>query len=224
VAGQRFMRTRIIMKLPLLAAFAILALSLFAQVSTELPAKTIPQISIYNINGKLAPLQSLTKNKVTFIDFWFIPCGACFIEMKMLHKLYSKYKDNPNITFITITLTDSAFVKPLIENRNTSANEIYDYFRTLSQLDTFKLPVYFIENGSSKMVSFKKENGIFHGHGESRIKNQSFYPTTVFGFSAYPTIFIFDKAGKAIYNKTGFTKTTGEQQQKNIETIINGLL
>jgi thiol-disulfide isomerase/thioredoxin len=212
------------MKLSVFIPFTLLTLSLFAQTTNRTPAKTIPQISVYNINGDEFPLKSLTKNKVTFIDFWFIPCGACFIEMNMLHNLYGKYKDNSSISFMTITLTDSAFVRPLVENRNTNSNETYDYFRTLAQIDTFKLPVFFIKNGSSKMVSFKKESGFFRGHGEPRIKNQQFYPATVFHFSAYPTIIIYDKNGKIIYSITGFTKTTEKQQQKNIETIIDGQL
>jgi len=211
-----------ITKLLLLITFALLTIGLSGQSATKKLAKVIPQLSIYNINGDTTDLKTISDGKITFIDFWFIPCGPCFNEMNMLHKLYAKYKDNPNVSFLTITLTDSAFVRPLIENRNTSVNDTYDYFRSLAQLDTFKLPVYFIKKGTSKMFSFKKdEKGGFHGHGEPMVKDQPRYPANVFGFLAYPTIFIFDKSGKVIYTKTGFMKEAEAKQQKNIEAIIN---
>jgi hypothetical protein len=142
----------------------------------------------------------------------------------MLHKLYAKYKDNPNVTFLTITLTDSSFVRPLIENKNTSTNDTYDYFKTLAQLDTFRLPVCFLKDITSKMTSFKKSKTGFSGHGEPKTKDHTFYPDNVFGFSGYPTIFIFDKKGNTVYTKTAFTKEGEKEQQKSIETIINAKL
>lgn len=195
----------------------------FGQRMLRKPVKVIPQLSVYNIKGDTTNLKTISNNKVTFIDFWFIPCGPCFAEMNMLHKLYAKYKDNPNVSFLTITLTDSAFVRPLIENKNTATNDTYDYFKALAQLDTFRLPVYFLKGVGSKMTSFKKAKVGFIGHGELKTKDadDTQYPDNVFGFSAYPTIFIFDKKGNRIYNKTAFTKEDEKQQQKRIEALIN---
>ena len=140
----------------------------------------------------------------------------------MLHKLYAKYKDNPNVAFLTITLTDSAFVRPLIENRNTDSNETYDYFKKLAGLDTFKLPVFFLKGIDTKMRSFKKSKIGFSGHNEPKTRDTDYtqYPDNIFGFSGYPTIFIFDKKGNMIYNKTGFRKEGERQQQQNIESLI----
>jgi thiol-disulfide isomerase/thioredoxin len=210
-----------IMKSLLFTTFAILSIASFGQKISRKPVKVIPQLSIYNINSDTTNLKKISNNKITFIDFWFIPCGPCFAEMNMLHKLYAKYKDNPNVAFLTITLTDSSFVRPLVENKNTSTNNTYDYFKTLAQLDTFRLPVYFLKGIGSKMISFKKEKAGFSGRGEPRTKDHTFYPDNIFGFSGYPTIFIFDKKGNMIYNKTAFTKEGEMQQQKNIEALID---
>ncbi len=182
--------------------------------------KKVPSLSIYNINGDTTDLKTVCKGNVTFVDFWFIPCGPCFIEMNMLHKLYSKFKNNQGFRFLTITITDSAFVRPLIENRNTHVNETYDYFKSFANLDTFRLPVYFIQNITAKQLSFKKDKSIYSGHAEPRPKNAKLYPDNIFGFSSYPTIFIFDKNGKTIYSKTGFLKKDENQQLKVIEGII----
>ena len=214
------------MKTLLFTTFTFLTITSVGQTVLKKPVKVIPQLSIYNINGDTTNLKAISNDKVTFIDFWFIPCGPCFAEMNMLHKLYAKYKDNPNVAFLTITFTDSAFVRPLIENRNTSTNDTYDYFKTLALLDTFKLPVYFLKGAASKMTSFKKAKVGFSGHGEPKTKKTDYtqYPDNIFGFSGYPTIFIFDKKGNVIYNKTSFTKEGEKQQQKNIEALINAKL
>ncbi len=120
---------------------------------------------------------------------------------------------------LTITFTDSAFVGPLTENRNISPNNTYDYFKSLAQLNTFKLPVYFLKGELSKMTSFKKTKNGFSGHGEPRTKETQ-YPEDIFKFSGYPTIFIFDKKGNLIYNKTSFSKDGEGQQERNIKAAI----
>ena len=211
------------MKTLLIISFSLLTFTVYGQKLKRKTIKEIPQLSIYDIKGNTTNLKTISSGKVTFIDFWFIPCGPCFEEMNMLHKLYAKYKDNPNVSFLTITITDSSFVRPLIENKNTSTNDTYEYFKTLAELDTFRLPVYFIKGIARKMISFKKEKASFSGHSDAITKDTdySFYPDNIFGFSGYPTIFIFDKKGDLIYNKTSFTKEGEKKQQKAIETIIN---
>jgi len=94
----------------------------------------------------------------------------------------------------------------------------------LENLRSLILPVYFIKNVSSKMISFKKGKVGFTGNGEPRPKDQSHFPDNIFGFSAYPTTFIFDKEGKTIYSKTGFTREDERQQQTSIEALINAKL
>ena len=212
------------MKLLLLITFLPLTLLSLGQNMRTTIVKEIPSISIYDLYGDTTNLTTLSKGKITFIDFWFVPCGPCFSEMHMLHKLYAKYKSNSNISFLTITLTDSSFVRPLVENKNTSNNETYEYFKTLTNLDTFKLPVYFITGGNSKMISFKKTKNGFSGHGEPRIKDNPYYPGNIFGFSGYPTILIFNTKAELIYNNTGFIKDNEKKQKREIEELINANL
>ncbi|MBY0481094.1 MAG: TlpA family protein disulfide reductase [Chitinophagaceae bacterium] len=168
------------------------------------PVKKIPDFSLYHLKNGTTNLLSLAKGKITFIDFWFVPCGPCFVEMNMLHELYAKYKNNPAIAFLTITFTDSSIVRPLIENRNELENDTYSYFKKMSNLDTFKLPVYF---------AFSKRKA--ESYNESRD-----YLNGTFNFYMYPTILIFDKNGLLIYHKTGFWKSDRKRQQLEIENLI----
>ncbi len=195
--------------------------SSFGQKKNIEPIKQIPYVSLYNLNGDTSNLLTLANNKITFIDFWFVPCGPCFAEMNLLHKLYSKYKDDPKVCFITITHTDSAFIRPLTKNRNTDSNQTYNYFKAISRLDTFRLPVYFMKNAISKQTFFIKSKFGFAGKGEGFSKDKPEFPNQIFRFSGYPTILIFDKSGQLIYNKTGFTESGEKQQYLTIQSIID---
>ena len=186
----------------------------------------MPSASLFDIQGDTTNLLNFAKGKVTFIDFWFIPCGPCFVEMTMLHKIHDTYQSNDNFKFLTITFSDSSFVRDLIENRNAENNDVYDYFKTLTKLDTFKLPVYFTKDYATKMKLFKKNTTGqgFHGSNWPFPKETKASPNSIFGFVAYPTILIFDKAGKLVYNKTGFIDKFEAKELTDIKTIIDSKL
>jgi thioredoxin-related protein len=76
------------------------------------------------------------------------------------------------------------------------------------------------------MRSVKKSKAGFSGQYEPQTReiDHTKYPDNIFGFSGYPTIFIFDKKGNLIYNKTGFTKKGEREQQQKIEALINSNL
>lgn len=44
------------------------------------------------------------QGKVTYIDFWATWCGPCCGEIPYVEKLVEKYKNNPNIEFVSISL------------------------------------------------------------------------------------------------------------------------
>lgn len=177
---HRYITEFILMKPVLLLSLIFINFYAFGRRQVSKIVKKIPSISIYNLKGDTTNLQSFTKDKITFINFWFVPCGPCFAEMKLLHRLYSKYQNSSEITFLTITLTDSAFARPLIENRNTGTNETYSYFRQISALDTFKLPVFFIKGAIDKMKSFKKDKHGYIGSAVPGNTNVSNFPHRLF--------------------------------------------
>ena len=51
----------------------------------------LPDADVYDLNGVHTTLHALAKNKVLFVDCWFIPCGECFMAMGVLHKVYAEY-------------------------------------------------------------------------------------------------------------------------------------
>jgi thiol-disulfide isomerase/thioredoxin len=174
--------------------------------------KSLPDIVVYDLNGKPFQLRELAKNKVLFIDNWFIPCPQCFAEMRMLHQLYAKYAGNDKVCFITISATDPAIVRKFIAKDSSLAKYVnsYQYFSGLSY---FKLPVYFFAGCDAKVLIPGK---IQHWIPPA---DRSHCPDNIFHFSGYPTILIFDKNGSAIFEQSGYD---GNEQANmaRIENII----
>jgi len=210
------------MKLITLLAVTFLFQAVSGQNNNSSIVKKLPSISVYNIKGESFGLSTLGSGKVTVIDCWFLPCAPCFAEMPMLHDLYSKYKDNPNFQFLTLTRTDTSLVRPLIENQKTG-NEIYQYFKTHSGLETFSLPVFFIPGCNEKLHNFNQSSVGFAG-SNTPPENRNNCPDVIFGFTGFPTLMIFDKKGKLVYNVSGFSEKIEKQQLEEIEKIITSKL
>ncbi|PAW93432.1 hypothetical protein CKK33_07980 [Mucilaginibacter sp. MD40] len=161
------------------------------------PLDSAPDIELLDINGKVVKLKELAKGKVLFIDNWFIPCPPCFIEMKMLHDLYAKYKGNKNFCFITISRTDRDIVKRFIA-KDPLLKKYTDQYEYFSTLDHFSLPVYFSPGCNAKV---QIEGEAVHW---TETNDPAKCADNIFGFSGYPTVVVFNKQGKLIFNKTGY--------------------
>lgn len=161
------------------------------------PLDSAPDIELLDINGKVVKLKELAKGKVLFIDNWFIPCPPCFFEMKMLHDLYAKYKGNKNFCFITISRTDRELVKKFIA-KDPSLKKYTDQYEYFSTLSSFSLPVYFLPGCDAKL---ELQGTNVHGLNPSDPLKCA---DNIFGFGGYPTVVVFNKQGKLIFNKTGY--------------------
>jgi thiol-disulfide isomerase/thioredoxin len=65
------------------------------------PPVNLAGIRFKDIKGKVVDLESL-KGKVVFLNFWATWCPPCLAEMPSINKLYSQFKDDPNVVFILV--------------------------------------------------------------------------------------------------------------------------
>lgn len=59
-----------------------------------------------NEEGKIIDTSAL-QNKVVFINFWASWCPPCRAEFPSVLKLYDRYKNNPDMVFLTVNLDDT---------------------------------------------------------------------------------------------------------------------
>lgn len=69
-------------------------------------AKAIEPFKLTTVDGKTLSSDSL-KGKYVVINFWGTWCGPCKSELSEVQKFYDKYKDNPNVVFLTIDARDT---------------------------------------------------------------------------------------------------------------------
>jgi len=198
----------------IITLLTVFFLSVKAQSEKKAEVSTLPDIDVYDINGVHTTLHQLAKNKVLFIDCWFIPCPPCFLAMGPLHKIYAQYVNNKNLCFITICMTDSAQVKKFI-NQDTSMKTAVSQYQFFSNLNAFKLPVYFMPGCSSKVLGSK-----IIGH--STPDDRSNCPDVVFSFSGYPTCMIFNKQGKQVFKETAIQ--SAEQYEQHVTKALSDAL
>jgi len=77
---------------------------------------------------------TVKKGKITVLDFWFVGCGACINDFPEFQKLYTNYKNNPGIQFLSVNqpyprdkevdrfsyLTNAGFSFPMAATKDTS--------------------------------------------------------------------------------------------------------
>ncbi|SFG61912.1 TlpA family protein disulfide reductase [Pedobacter insulae] len=73
-----------------------------------------------DLAGKPVKLSSL-KGKVIYVDLWATWCGPCMQEMPYFEKLKEKYKNNPNVAFVSLSIDDGPEVwKKSVKDRNAA--------------------------------------------------------------------------------------------------------
>jgi hypothetical protein len=199
----------------ILSFLLLFFLGVKAQDQKKAGVSELPDVQVYDVNGVHVPLRQLAKNKVLFIDCWFIPCPPCFIEMGALHKVYARFAGNKDLCFITICMTDSAQVKAFIR-QDTIMKAYVGQYQFFSGLSAFTLPVYFMPGCSSKVPLGTKVLSHFDPDDRSKC------PDVIFGFRAYPTSMVFNKQGKQIFNETGFGKL--EEYEQRLTKALNDAL
>jgi thiol-disulfide isomerase/thioredoxin len=102
---------------------------LTAKIKTTMLNKPGPELNgLVDLTGKPVTMDMM-KGKVVVLDFWATWCVPCMQEMPYFHKVYEKYRNNPDVMFMVVN--------------SGSNNTIVDARNWVRDNPQYKFPVYF---------------------------------------------------------------------------------
>lgn len=106
----------------------------------------------YNEKGEKISLSSL-KGKVIYVDMWATWCGPCMQEMPYYEKLKAKFKENPDVAFVSLSIDDdkNAWHKS-IESRQVGGNQWIISRKDLDAYNVTGVPRTILIDKSFKIV------------------------------------------------------------------------
>lgn len=91
-----------------------------------------------DLNGKKVTLSSL-KGKVIYVDMWATWCGPCLAEMPKLGEVKAKYKDNPNVVFLSLSIDDDNQIDKWKQNVAARKADGYQWQINRTKLDAYNV-------------------------------------------------------------------------------------
>jgi|GEM_PF-4080139 thiol-disulfide isomerase/thioredoxin len=157
----------------------------------------VPEFSTKQYNGDTVNLKELAKNKVTIIFFWTTFCDNCLTEISNIHDVYDKYKNNKNVTFLTIAFNTNKEIEQFNSISDT-VNPYKLYFKYL-KMAKFDMPVLIGSDQGYEIYS--QDDGSFIPGIKDTSEVNKLYNT--FDFRGLPTIIIYSAEGKLICKYSG---------------------
>ncbi len=176
----------------------------------------VPAFKAKQFQADAVDLRTAAKNKITFLSIWSIFCGPCLAELPELQAIYAHYKNNPQVSFVTLALN----TEEELTRFSSPASDSSDLYRKAfkhSKLTEFSFPVltgtrspYQIENGSARLTDTEAANQV----------------KQLFTIRGIPVTRIYDRQGKLIVDNIGVETSPAELRayRTNLIRTIDSLL
>ncbi len=182
------------MKLNSILLFLIIILTYSC---TNKPISEVPKFITKQFNGDTINLQDIAKNKVTVIIVWTTFCDNCLTEIYNLHDLYTKYKDNKRVSFVTIAFNTDEELKQFTSTRDT-LNPYQEYLSYL-KLAKFEMPIL-VGATQGYEIYHQDDGSIIPGIKDTAEVNKLY---KLFDFKGIPATLIYNSDGQLIYKYSG---------------------
>lgn len=110
----------------------------------------IKNFAASDIEDTLIDLKSL-EGKIVVLNFWFINCAPCRIEMPDLNDLVNNFKTNKEIVFISIALDDKKSLENFLKTSHFEYRIIHDGGNIAAQYGVGSYPTHVILNREGKV-------------------------------------------------------------------------
>jgi thiol-disulfide isomerase/thioredoxin len=126
------------------------------QTDAEMPGKSdligkqaLP-FSVTDINGNNYSLESL-KGKIIVINFWFVECKPCVMEMPELNKLVEKY-NNKEVVFLGFALNEKNKIEKFLKTTQYKYNIIAAAKEVVGTYGVTSFPTHIVIDKNSNIV------------------------------------------------------------------------
>lgn len=128
------------------------------------PGNLAPDFELQELNGNKVSLSSL-KGKVVFMDFWATWCVPCLASMPNTLKLIDKFKDNEDVIFLFVNVSDNmeSWEIYLQENNLPGINLYADKEQSKNIRDRYNIsgiPRYILIDKDGKFIDAQAGNGV----------------------------------------------------------------
>lgn len=116
--------------------------------------KSIPKFDLRDLEGKKFNSEKLI-GKVIVINFWFTACKPCIMEMPELNELRSKYKNNSDVVFLSITYNSSKEIKQFLKKHDFEYPIVCSGQETVTAFEISGFPSNIVIDQNGKYSFFK---------------------------------------------------------------------
>jgi thiol-disulfide isomerase/thioredoxin len=81
--------------------------------------KTIPNISLPNLENKIVPVNSLIDNDLIILSFWATWCLPCVKELNAINDIYEDWQEETGVELIAVSIDDNrtiSRVRPMVKS------------------------------------------------------------------------------------------------------------
>lgn len=109
--------------------------------------------SLTDLNGTTYSTEQL-KGKIIVLNFWFIECKPCVMEMPELNKLVDQYKDK-NVVFLGIATNNETRLKEFLSKNDFKYKIVANGMKTATDYGVRAYPTHIIIDQDSKMAFYR---------------------------------------------------------------------
>ena len=108
--------------------------------------------SVTDLSGKTWTQEELD-SKVVVVNFWFVGCGPCEIEMAELNQLVAKYQDNPDVDFLSLCNSKGKKIQKFLERKQFDFHIVSAVDQTIPKFGISTFPTNFVvDHGTVRLA------------------------------------------------------------------------
>jgi cytochrome oxidase Cu insertion factor (SCO1/SenC/PrrC family) len=117
----------------------------------DMVGKLASPFSVTDINGNKYSLESL-KGKVIVINFWFVECKPCVMEMPELNKIVEKFK-NKDVVFLGFAINEKDKIEKFLKTTSYKYNVVPSAQQAIQSYGVNSFPTHIVIDKNSN-ISF----------------------------------------------------------------------